>query len=31
LKSDGTVLPCGSLPFLAVMHRVCGTSMDHLL
>ena len=25
LKSDGTVSPCGSFPFLAVMHRVCGT------
>ena len=25
LKSDGTVSPCGSFPFLAVVHRVCGT------
>ena len=25
LKSDGTVLPRGSFPFLAVVHRVCGT------
>ena len=25
LKSDGTVSPCGSVPFLAVMHRVSGT------
>ena len=25
LKSDGTVLPSGSFPFLAVVHRVCGT------
>ena len=25
LKSDGTVLPYGSFPFLAVVHRVCGT------
>ena len=24
LKSDGTVSPCGSFPFLAVVHRVCG-------
>ena len=24
LKSDGTILPCGSFPFLAVVHRVCG-------
>ena len=31
LKSDGTVSPCGRFPFLAVVHRVCGTSMDHLL
>ena len=25
LKSDGTVSPCGSFPFLVVVHRVCGT------
>ena len=25
LKSDGTVSPCGSFPYLAVVHRVCGT------
>jgi len=25
LKSDGAVSPCGSIPFLAVVHRVCGT------
>ena len=25
LKSDGTVSPCGNFPFLAVVHRVCGT------
>ena len=25
LKSDGIVSPCGSFPFLAVVHRVCGT------
>ena len=25
LKSDGKVSPCGSFPFLAVVHRVCGT------
>jgi len=25
LKSDGTVSPCGSFPFLAVVHRVYGT------
>ena len=25
LKSVGTVSPCGSFPFLAVVHRVCGT------
>ena len=25
LKSDGTVSPCGSFPFLAIVHRVCGT------
>ena len=25
LKSDGTVLPYGSFPFLAVVHHVCGT------
>ena len=25
LKCDGTVSPCGSFPFLAVVHRVCGT------
>ena len=24
LKSDGIVSPCGSFPFLAVVHRVCG-------
>ena len=24
-KSDGIVSPCGSFPFLAVVHRVCGT------
>jgi len=31
LKNDGTVSPCGSFPLLAVVQRVCGTSMDHLL
>jgi len=31
LKSDGTVSPCGRFPLLAVVHHVCGTSMDHLL
>ena len=25
LKSDGTVSPCGSSPFLVVVHHVCGT------
>jgi len=25
LKSDGIVSPCGSFPFLAVVHHVCGT------
>jgi hypothetical protein len=25
LKSDGIVSPCGSFPFLVVVHRVCGT------
>jgi len=25
LKSDGTVSPCESFPFLVVVHRVCGT------
>ena len=25
LKSDGILSPCGSFPFLAVVHRVCGT------
>jgi len=25
LKSDGTISPCGSFPFLAAVHRVCGT------
>ena len=25
LKSDGIVSPCGSFPFLAVVHRACGT------
>ena len=25
LKSDGTVSPCGSFHFLAIVHRVCGT------
>ena len=25
LKSDGIVSPCGSYPFLAVVHCVCGT------
>jgi len=25
LKSDDIVSPCGSFPFLAIVHRVCGT------
>ena len=25
LKSDGTISPYGSFPFLAVVHHVCGT------
>ena len=25
LKNDGTISSCGSFPFLAVVHRVCGT------
>ena len=25
LKSDGTVSPCGSFPFLGAVHRVCGS------